>query len=93
MKNNLLNVFCKIYGRVQGVGFRSWVKKNAEANNLNGWVKNCEEGTVECELSGERETIDSFLDKCKKGPILSSVKKIYKEERSFKKINNFSIYY
>ena len=93
MTNNLLNVFCTISGRVQGVGFRAWTKTIAEKYSLTGWVKNCEDGTVQCELSGEKEVIDSFLEECKKGPSLSSVKKIQKEERSFNKINNFSIYY
>ena len=93
MKNNLLNLYCKIYGRVQGVGFRVWTKNNAEEYSLTGWVKNCPDGTVECELSGEKKVIKAFLEKCQRGPILSSVKKIYKEERPFVKIENFSIYY
>ena len=93
MTNNLLNVFCRISGRVQGVGFRVWTKNKAEDYSLTGWVKNCEDGTVECEFSGEKEVIYSFLKQCRKGPILSSVKKIHIEERPFNKINNFSIYY
>ena len=93
MRNNLLNVFCIISGRVQGVGFRAWAKSKAEEYSLTGWVKNCENGTVECELSGEKKVIDSFLEDLKRGSILSSVKNIHKEERLFKEINNFSIYY
>ena len=53
---------------------------NAEEYSLTGWVKNCPDGTVECELSGEKKAIKTFLEKCQSGPILSSVKKIYKEE-------------
>ena len=93
MTNNLLNVFCKISGRVQGVGFRAWTKNKAEEYSLTGWVKNCEDGTVECLLSGENKVIYSFLEEFKKGSILSSVKKIHKEERPFNKINNFRIHY
>ena len=86
MINENYNMFGKVFGRVQGVGFRAWTKTIAEKYSLTGWVKNCEDGTVQCELSGEKEVIDSFLEECKKGPILSSVKKIQKEERSFNKI-------
>ena len=43
MTNNLLNFHLKIYGKVQGVGFRAWTKKTAEDLFLTGWVKNCED--------------------------------------------------
>ena len=60
MTNNFLNFHLKIYGKVQGVGFRAWTKKTAEDLFLTGWVKNCEDESVECEVSGKRENIDFF---------------------------------
>tara|TARA_B100000683_G_C12126690_1_gene405831 strand:- start:275 stop:556 length:282 start_codon:yes stop_codon:yes gene_type:complete len=93
MTNNLLNFHLKIYGKVQGVGFRAWTKKTAESFFLTGWVKNCDDKSVECEVSGKRENIDFFVNACKKGPIFASVKKIQKKEEFFKKFKNFSIYY
>ena len=93
MTNNLLNFHLKIYGRVQGVGFRVWTKKTAENLFLTGWVKNCDDKSVECEVSGKKENIDFFVNACKKGPIFASVKKIQKKEEFFKKFKNFSIYY
>ena len=63
--------FVKIYGRVQGVGFRSWTKKKAEEFSLTGWVKNCEDSTVECEVCGESKNVDLFLQSCLKVPLLS----------------------
>lgn len=93
MTNNLLNVYCKIYGRVQGVGFRVWTKKKAEDSFLTGWVKNCKDRTVECEVSGEKKNIEFFLMVCKKGPLLSFVNNIYTKEMSFKKYLSFNIYY
>ena len=93
MTNNLLNLNLKITGRVQGVGFRIWTKKTAENLFLTGWVKNCDDNSVECEVSGKKESIDFFLNDCKKGPILANVKNIQKREERFRKFTNFSIYY
>ena len=93
MKNNHVNIFCKIYGRVQGVGFRSWLKKRAITYTLNGWVRNCEDKTVECEISGEEKRIKNLLEDCKKGPIFSTVKNIFIEKKPFKKYSKFHIYY
>ena len=93
MTNNLFNFHLKIYGKVQGVGFRAWTKKTAEDLFLTGWVKNCEDESVECEVSGKRENIDLFFNACNKGPLLADVKNIQKKEKNFKKFKNFSIYY
>ena len=68
-------------------------KKIAEDLFLTGWVKNCDDKSVECEVSGKRENIDLFLNACNKGPLLANVKNIQKKEESFKKFNNFSIHY
>jgi len=93
MTNNILNFHLKIYGRVQGVGFRVWTKKTAEALLLTGWVKNCDDKSVECEVSGKKENIDVFFSECKKGPLLAYVDNIQKKEQSFKKFKKFDIYY
>ena len=93
MTNNVLNFHLKIYGKVQGVGFRAWTKKTAEKLFLTGWVKNCKDESVECEVSGKRENIDFFVNACKKGPLFANVKNIQKREENFKKFKNFSIYY
>ena len=63
MTNNFLNYSIRIFGRVQGVGFRVWTKKTAEIFFLTGWVKNCDDKSVECEVSGKKENIDFFF-KC-----------------------------
>lgn len=93
MKNKSLNYFCKIYGRVQGVGFRAWTKKTAEKYFLTGWVRNCDDSTVECEISGHKKNLESFLNDCLNGPLLSLVRDIYKEKRRFKKYQTFEIHY
>ena len=93
MTNNLLNLNLKITGRVQGVGFRIWTKKTAENLFLTGWVKNCDDKSVECEVSGKKENIVFFVIACKKGPLFANVENIQKRQENFKKFKNFSIYY
>ena len=45
-----------IQGRVQGVGFRWYVNREASELNLRGWVRNTEEGDVEVFASARNPT-------------------------------------
>lgn len=65
-----------IHGRVQGVGFREWVRRMAEQRDLSGWVRNRTEGTVEAVFAGKDEAVQSMLDLCAKGPPASFVTKV-----------------
>ena len=53
----------RFYGRVQGVGFRYTALHIAQGSRLVGWVENELDGTVLCEVQGERAAIDEFLGK------------------------------
>lgn len=63
----------KIYGKVQGVGFRWSVRSKAEDLNLVGWVKNVSDNTVECEVEGEEAQLEKFLKWIKDGPRFAKV--------------------
>jgi len=56
-----------VKGKVQGVFFRSWVKKMAEELHLVGWVRNLEDGRVETEFEGPRDKVDELVELCKLG--------------------------
>ena len=49
-------------GRVQGVGFRYTVKDLARGFDVCGWVKNSTDGTVELQVMGEPDEVESFLN-------------------------------
>ena len=66
-------VHVRIAGRVQGVGYRAWTAEHAALANLNGWVRNCSDGTVEAMLQGSPQTIETFLKKCNAGPRFAKV--------------------
>lgn len=57
----------RIYGSVQGVGFRYFVKNTADALGLKGWVKNCDDGSVELSVEASSCEIDHFADVIEKG--------------------------
>ncbi len=57
-----------IQGRVQGVGFRYGMCKQATMLGLEGWVRNCGDGSVEAVVVGPAEHVDMLLAWCWRGP-------------------------
>lgn len=58
----------RVYGRVQGVGFRYFIARRAEEQGVKGWVRNRRDGSVEALVWGEDAAIDVFLDAAREGP-------------------------
>ena len=54
--------FAKASGRVQGVGFRMYVRENASRLDLRGWVMNMSDGTVDMEVQGPEGKVDKFFE-------------------------------
>lgn len=54
-------------GRVQGVGFRFFVRERASLEGLAGWTRNREDGGVEIEVEGDREAVDRFERSVRQG--------------------------
>ncbi|MBE7445222.1 MAG: acylphosphatase [Planctomycetia bacterium] len=57
-----------IRGRVQGVFFRTSTRDKARSLDVNGWVKNCLDGSVEAVCEGEKDAIDAIVQWCSEGP-------------------------
>ena len=57
-----------IRGRVQGVGFRWFVHREASELDLRGWVRNTEEGEVEIVVTGAPEDLDELRASLRRGP-------------------------
>jgi acylphosphatase len=62
-----------IEGRVQGVGYRWWVLEAARRLELEGWVRNRADGSVEVLAIGEADNIGRLLAACSDGPPGASV--------------------
>ncbi|MFN3527495.1 MAG: acylphosphatase [Candidatus Altarchaeaceae archaeon] len=85
-----------ISGKVQGVGFRWFVKRNASKRNIKGFVRNLyngeRAGQVECVFEGDEKDIEEMIELCKKGPIFSKVESVEVIEEEYKnEFNDFEI--
>jgi len=81
-----------VLGFVHGVGFRGFVKSNAQKLNLKGWVQNTDDGRVEVLAQGAKEEIEKFIKICEKGPFLSEVKSVdVNWEKEETELNDFEI--
>lgn len=58
----------RISGRVQGVGFRWFVREEARRLGLAGWVRNLPTGDVELVAEGPPETLAAFARMIAQGP-------------------------
>ncbi len=65
-----------IQGRVQGVGFRWFVHREASELQLHGWVRNTEDGDVEVVASGESEDLSELRASLSRGPRGSRVDRV-----------------
>lgn len=65
-----------MFGRVQGVGFRAFVWREALALGVDGWVRNRSDGTVEAVIAADEATLDRLVDQVRQGPRWSRVDRI-----------------
>lgn len=61
-------VHAYVRGRVQGVWFREFTRRHADALGLAGWVRNLPDGRVELEAEGPRAVLDELLRHVHGGP-------------------------
>ncbi len=57
-----------IRGRVQGVCFRMYAQEKAECLGLTGWIRNCDDGSVETLAEGEESLLKDFVEWHRLGP-------------------------
>ena len=66
----------RIAGRVQGVGFRWFVREEARRLGLSGWVKNLPEGEVEVRAGGEGSSLQRLRRALEVGPTGAEVREV-----------------
>lgn len=82
----------KVFGDVQGVGFRHYTQYRARKIGVNGWVKNNPDKTVEAVFEGEDEKVDDMVEFCKHGSESAYVENVEIFEEEFKgEFKDFSI--
>ncbi len=66
----------RIEGRVQGVGYREWMMREAARLGLHGWVRNRPDGSVQALVDGEEGAVRTLLIACRRGPPAARVDRI-----------------
>ena len=66
----------RIEGSVQAVGYRYFAIVEARKLNLDGWIRNRTDGTVEALVSGTTKAVEAFVAHCMRGPPGSQVKNV-----------------
>jgi len=91
MTDNLETRRYLITGRVQGVGFRWFVEREAATLGITGWVRNREDGRVEVVASGTREQLAALHGRLREGPRAARVDEVAVSPAPFLEAKSFGI--
>ena len=72
-----------VTGRVQGVFFRQSLKAKSIQNDVFGWVKNLQDGRVECLLEGNEKNISVLVEWANSGPANAIVENVEVNNEKF----------
>ena len=72
----MVAVHISVYGEVQGTGFRTWTKEQADKLNLSGWTRKASDGSIEIFSQGEEEKINEFVSICWDGPNMAFIDEV-----------------
>ena len=80
-----------VRGRVQGVGYRYFVLREARALGLQGYVRNLPDGTVEVVAQGPQDTLAALAERLHEGPAFADVSAVERTVGSSPRLSDFSI--
>jgi acylphosphatase len=66
----------RVEGRVQGVGYRRFVEREARARGLAGWTRNLSDGAVEVLALGTEAALAEFRHRLQDGPPYAAVARL-----------------
>ena len=66
----------RIHGRVQGVGYRAFLREAAAGLGLSGWTRNRADGSVEALIVGKAQALELLIGSLREGPPGARVKAI-----------------
>jgi acylphosphatase len=81
-----------VRGRVQGVGFRWFVEREAHILGIAGWVRNNRDGSVEVLAQGTRDQLSGLHSRLREGPRAARVDSVeVSDESSVESLSSFHI--
>lgn len=80
-----------VSGKVQGVCFRQSTQQEAERLDLDGWVRNLQDGRVEVLVEGEELAVRELVDWLGQGPARAEVSGVTLEEQPLQGVAGFLV--
>jgi acylphosphatase len=77
----------RISGRVQGVGYRAWIEHQARNHDLEGWVRNRRDGSVEALFAGPENLVSEMIARSRRGPSSARVDDVAEEPATADALN------
>ena len=72
----MIRLQARVHGQVQGVGYRFYVRRQAAALGVRGYVRNLPDGSVEVVAEGERPVLEQLLRALERGPTGAVVERV-----------------
>ena len=72
----MIAVHISVYGEVQGTGFRTWSKEQADKFSISGWIRKASDGSIEIFSQGEEDKINDFVSICWDGPNMAFIDEV-----------------
>lgn len=66
----------RIHGRVQGVFYRDSMRREANSLGVDGWVRNCADGSVEAVVQGAQASVETIVRWAHQGPSRADVTRV-----------------
>ncbi len=79
----MIRVHIFVSGRVQGVLYRRFARKEAKKLGITGWARNLIDGRVEMVCEGTEENVLAFLEWARKGPFFARVSAMETKEETY----------
>jgi len=81
----------KLTGNLQSMYFKQYIKANAEANRVTGFLRSLEDGRAEIFLQGQSEDVDNMIKICSEGPKFATIRSIEKTEERLQDFKEFKV--
>jgi len=80
-----------VSGTVQGVFYRANTRDQARDRDLDGWVRNLDDGRVEAIFEGPEDAVESMVEWCHEGSPAATVRDVQAEYESPEGLDGFEI--
>lgn len=81
----------RVRGKVQGVGYRRFLEREARDLGLRGWVRNLVDGSVEASVQGAEEAVSALRAKASRGPLFSRVESVEMSSSTAERMEGFTV--